>query len=56
MAWTFFCPSDRMTLTADTKEQLTDKVQQHLKSAHNQEVSRTEAMDMVDKGAKQSAA
>jgi len=55
MAWTYTCESDRAVLRADSKEALADKMRQHLKEQHAQEMSHEQAMEAVNRGAKQAA-
>ncbi len=56
MAWTYYCADDKVTLSADTKEQLAEKMMQHMRSLHNKVMSREEAMQSVNQDARQSAA
>ena len=56
MAWTYFCANDRMTLSAPNKEQLADKMIEHMQQKHNTSMSRDEAMKQVNQHAKQAAA
>ena len=46
---------DKNLLTANTKEELTDKVRQHLTHQHHVSVSRNEVMLMVNQVAQQAA-
>ncbi|MHB9134761.1 MAG: DUF1059 domain-containing protein [Armatimonadota bacterium] len=55
MAWSYFCAMDNMTLTGNTKEELAQKMQQHMKETHDQEISMDQAMEMVNKNAQQAA-
>ena len=55
MAWSYMCEDDKVRLTANTKEELADKVMQHANKVHNMSVTRQQALDMVNKGARQAA-
>jgi len=56
MAWTYYCESEQITLSAPTKEELAQKVMDHMKSNHDTEISMDQARENVEKDAKQSAA
>jgi hypothetical protein len=56
MAWTYFCEADQTTLTAATKEDLAQKVMEHSQQIHDQQMTREQARESVEKNAKQTAA
>jgi predicted small metal-binding protein len=55
MAWTFYCSSDQSNLTAGSKDELAMEVQQHVRDQHGRMISRDEAMDMVNREARQTS-
>jgi hypothetical protein len=56
MALSYYCADDREMLTAPSKEMLADKMVEHMRMRHGQEISRDQAMQDVDAHAKESAA
>jgi len=53
MAWSLVCQADGQKLNADSKEALADKVMQHANSQHKASMNREQAMQMVNKDARQ---
>jgi len=56
MAWTYYCEDEQITLSALTKEELTQKVMEHMQESHDTTISMDQARENVEKNAKQSAA
>ena len=56
MAWTYYCNMDQTTLSAPDKDQLAEKVMQHMQQLHGKQMSREEAKESVEKNATQTAA
>jgi len=56
MAWTYYCEDEQITLSAPTKEELAQKVMDHMRESHDTTMSMEQARDSVEKDAKQSAA
>lgn len=48
--YTFTCPRDQHTLTASSESELATKIQEHLRSTHNERVSYEQAMNMAKSG------
>ena len=55
MAWVYQCPNDNARLLGETKEQLADKMVQHMLDMHDTEITYDQAMQEVMKDAKQAA-
>jgi predicted small metal-binding protein len=56
MAWTYYCEDEDLTMVADTKEELTQIVKDHVNTGHGMNVDDDEARRMVDQNARQQAA
>lgn len=56
MAWSFYCADEKLNITAESKEELARKVMEHVNEAHHSNITLQDAMQMVNKDAKQSAA
>lgn len=56
MVWSVYCPDEKMDITAETKEKLATEVVQHLSKLHNKQMTYDQALEMVEREAKQKAA
>ena len=55
MPWTYLCEDDNVTLVAETKEQLVEKVWEHGQEIHKMDWTREQAEQSVNQNAKQAA-
>ena len=55
MAWVYQCQSDNTRLMGETKDQLADKMVQHMKTDHDMEITHEQAMMELNKSAQQAA-
>lgn len=53
--WNYRCDTDNLTLTADSKEELAEKVMKHANEQHDMQMTREQAMESVNKNATQAA-
>ena len=56
MAWTYYCDMEGITLSAPTKEELAVRVLDHMREAHNTDMTEEQTRESVEKNAKQTAA
>ncbi|HEY3379831.1 MAG TPA: hypothetical protein VGL77_20345 [Armatimonadota bacterium] len=56
MAWSYYCADEQMNIIADTKEELADKIIEHLEEMHDSTMTYDEAMDSINTNAKEIAA
>ena len=56
MAWTYYCADDQSTLSAPSKEELVQKVQDHVREIHKSDMTTDQVRESVEKNAKQTAA
>ncbi|MHB0937633.1 MAG: DUF1059 domain-containing protein [Armatimonadota bacterium] len=56
MAWTYYCADDQSTLSAPSKEELVQKVKDHMQEIHKSDMTMDQVRANVEKNAKQTAA
>ncbi|OPZ80275.1 MAG: hypothetical protein BWY76_03401 [bacterium ADurb.Bin429] len=56
MVWTYYCQMDDVTLAGDSKEELAQRVMEHVNEEHEIEMTYDEALDSVNRNARQEAA
>jgi len=55
MTWVIQCTDDNTRLMAENKDQLAEKLMDHMKEMHDMQMTRDQAMMEVNKMAKQAA-
>jgi predicted small metal-binding protein len=56
MVWTYYCADDDITLAGDSREELAERLMDHVNEEHEMEMTYDDALASVDREGKQEAA
>jgi len=56
MPWQYYCEPDKRNIVAETKAELVEKVMEHANREHQMNMTHDQAVEAVDKDARQAAA